>query len=112
MPIDSSPPTRRRIPFRIALLTLAVGLVLLAVPTVTSGRSVKDLQSRYFLATSQATAARVRLFLDPALAVLQDVRAQIVDGRVDVGDEADLTRYLAGRLRHPGWLSFSDHATG
>jgi adenylate cyclase len=115
------PKAPRRISFRFALLTLVVGLVLLAilsvsvVSAVTSARSVADLQSRYFRTTSEAIAAQVSLFLEPALTALEDVRSQVAEGRVDVEDEADLTRYLHGRLRtlpHLAWMSYSDEGRG
>ena len=68
-----------------ALLTLVVGLVLLAVGSIavvgaiTSARSVNDLQDRYFHSTSEAISYQVRLFLEPALTTLEDTRTQILD---------------------------------
>jgi len=111
----------RRVPLRAALLTLVLGLVgltvtaIAVVSAVTSARSVADLQQRYFRAASEASSARLRAYLEPALATLADIRTQALDGRVSLRDGKDAGRYLVGRLRHLphlAWLSYSDDATG
>src|SRR5262245_44744597 len=112
---------RRRVRLHVALLTLVVGLVLATVAltawvsAATAARSVEDLQRRYFRATAEAIAARVRGYLEPAVSALADTRAQAVDGRVSLTDRDDLSRYLVSRLRslpHLAWLTYSDDATG
>lgn len=113
--------TFQRVPLRAALLTLVTGLVLATVAATvwisaaTASRSVDDLQRRYFHAASDAIAARVRGYLEPALTTLLDTRAQVLGGRVSPSDGDDLGRYLVARLRvhvQLAWLSFSDDATG
>ena len=115
------PPTRRHVPLRVAVLTLVVGLLLATVgslavvSTVTSARSVAELEHRYFTATSQAISGRVRAFLEPALVVLEDTRDQALAKRFSTVDGDDLGRYLLARLSHLpnlAWLSYSDGASG
>jgi adenylate cyclase len=116
---DVRPP--RRVPFRVALLTLLVGLLVLTasaivtVGAVTSNRSIRDLEERYFRATSTAVGGEVRPYLEPAVVTLGDTRDQALAGRVRLDDPDDLGRYLASRLRHlptVAWLSYSDDETG
>src|SRR5262245_5147733 len=112
---------RRRVRLHVALLTLVVGLVIATVvltawvSAATAARSVEDLQRRYFRATAEAIAARVRAYLEPAVSALADTRAQALDGRVRLTDRDDLARYLVSRIKslpHLAWLTYSDEATG
>lgn len=114
-------PHPRRIPLRVALLTLVVGLLLATVgatfiaSAITSSRSVADLESRYFQATSEAISGRVRAYLEPAISTLFDAQGQATDGRFSTSDVDDLGRYVVARLRHLptlAWFSYSDQDTG
>src|SRR5262245_52412135 len=92
--------TRRRVPLRVALVTLVVGLLLLTVAStslvaaITSARSVQELEDRWFRTTSEAVGDRLRSHLEPAMSALADTADQALAGRVSTKDPNDLGRYL------------------
>ncbi len=112
---------RGRLSLRLALVSLLVGLLLLTVASlagvahISADRASQELEARSFRIAALAISAQLGSFLEPALPLLQEARAQTLRGRLPLYDPDGLQDYLVERLRHQrgiGWFSYSEHATG
>jgi adenylate cyclase len=113
--------TRRRPTFRLTLLVVLTGLLLLTVAAlagvahITMTRAVDELQYKTFSLATVAVGGEIRSYLSAAIPLLRGARAEAANGQLPLDDPDALGRALAGRLRYfttVAWLSYSDQAHG
>jgi hypothetical protein len=116
-PDSPTPPARRDISLRLALVSLIAGLLLATVAVVGTvvfinlGGSIEYLADQTLRRVAEQTATEVRNRLEPAVPVLLECRDQARRGLLPVGDPEALSDRLVERFRHESmlaWLSYGD----
>jgi hypothetical protein len=116
--------SRRRgklIPFRVAIITMVVGLLvvtcgfLLAFGIYTARQSTNVLKGEYLEQVADTTAREVSRLPNSTESILRVQRYRIETGLYSTSDPVALARALAGALQTDPdvqWVSYSEEATG
>lgn len=112
---------RWKVPFRVALLTLVLGSLLLTTGGIgliayrNSREALEDIKEKHHRLTSQAMASEIHRLIDPAQRILMEYQALAARSLLPLDDSDALGLRFAEALRARhflGWLSYSDAATG